>query len=147
VLVALGAGIARKSAAERAARAGLQPKTFVHSSVIMGERVEIGEGSLIMPGTILTCDVRVGQFVLVNCSCNVGHDVEIESYSTLLGNNALNGNVRVGELATIGSRATILPGKRVGHRSTVGIGSVVIRSVRDDTTVFGSPARILRAAA
>lgn len=146
VLIALGSGASRKAAAERAGRAGLKVETFVHSSVVFGERIVIGEGCLIMPGTIMTCDIRIGKLVVVNCSCNIGHDVEIESYSTLLGNNALNGNVRIGELTTIGSRATVLPGKRIGSRSTVGIGSVVIKSVNDDTTVFGVPAKILTVA-
>lgn len=143
VLLALGDGDSRRAAAERIQGAGLKAERFIHSSVLIGERVEIGEGSLILPGSILTCDIRIGAFVVVNCSCNIGHDVEIGSYSSLLGNNSLNGNVTVGEFVTIGSRATIHPGKRVGDNSTVGIGSVVIRSVRANVTVFGAPAKIL----
>lgn len=141
VLVALGSGRSRQDAASRAVQAGLKIADFVHSSVILGERVVIGRGSLIMPGTILTCDITIGQLVVVNCSCNIGHDVTIGNCATLLGNNSLNGNVRVGEYATLGSRVTVLPGKRVGDRSVVGIGSVVVRSVREATTVFGVPAK------
>lgn len=143
VILALGDGASRQAAAERVKAAGLTAQGFVHSSVLVGERVEIGEGSLILPGSILTCDIRIGAFVVVNCSCNVGHDVEIGSYSSLLGNNSLNGNVAIGEFVTIGSRATIYPGKRVGDNSTVGIGSVIIRSVRANVTVFGVPAKII----
>lgn len=143
VILALGDGGSRRAAAERIHAAGLTSRGFVHSSVLVGERVEIGEGSLILPGSILTCDIRIGAFVVVNCSCNIGHDVEVGSYSSLLGNNSLNGNVTIGEFVTIGSRATIHPGKRVGDNSTVGIGSVVIRSVRANVTVFGAPAKIL----
>ena len=143
MLLALGSGASRQAAAERVRAAGLTLERFVHSSVIVGERVEIGEGSLVMPGTILTCDIRIGEYVVVNCSCNIGHDVAIGSYSTLLGNNSLNGNVTIGEFVTIGSRATIHPGKRVGDRSIVGIGSVVLKSVRPEVTVFGAPARML----
>lgn len=143
VIVALGGGDSRYSAAERIEAAGLRPESYMHSSVLAGERVEIGRGSLIMPGSILTCDIRIGAFVVVNCSCNIGHDVEIGRYSTLLGNNSLNGEVKVGEFVTIGSRATIHPGRRIGDRSIVGIGSVVIKSVRENITVFGAPAKAL----
>jgi len=143
VLFALGSGKSRHDAAIRATQAGLFAESFVHSSVIVGERVSIGEGGLILPGTILTCDIRIGRFVVANCSCNIGHDVEIGDYATLMGNNSLNGNVHIGNFATIGSRATIYPGRRIGIRSTVGIGSVVIRSVHDDVTVFGIPAKAL----
>lgn len=143
VILALGSGKSRQAAATRAASCGLRIETFIHSSVIVGERVKIGTGSLIMPGTVMTCDIDIGQLVVINCSCNVGHDVKISDYATLLGNNSLNGNVQIGEFAVIGSRSTIHPGKTVGARSTVGIGSVVLRSVRDDTTVFGVPAKAL----
>lgn len=143
VILALGSGKSRQAAATRAASCGLKIETFIHSSVIVGERVKIGLGSLIMPGTVLTCDIDIGQLVVINCSCNVGHDVKIGDYATLLGNNSLNGNVQIGEFAVIGSRSTIHPGKTVGARSTVGIGSVVLRSVRDNATVFGVPAKAL----
>lgn len=141
VLFALSTGQLRQDAAARTLQAGLTIASFVHSSVIIGERVAIGEGSVIMPGNVLTCDITIGRLVVVNCSCNIGHDVTIGNCATLLGNNSLNGNVGVGEFATLGSRATILPGKQVGNRSTVGIGSVVVRRVPDDATVFGVPAK------
>lgn len=143
VLIALGSGILRQRVAKKAEMVGLVAETFVHSSVLVGERVEIGRGSLILPGTILTCDIKIGDFVVVNCSCNVGHDVEVSDYATLLGNNSINGAVRIGEFVTVGSRATIHPGKQIGSRSTIGIGSVVIRSVREGSTVFGNPAKAL----
>jgi acetyltransferase-like isoleucine patch superfamily enzyme len=46
--------------------------------------------------------------------------------------------------ATIGSRATILGGIRIGERSMIGAGAVVTRDVGDGETVAGNPARVLR---
>ena len=44
---------------------------------------------------------------------------------------------------TLHSKATILPNKKVGYGSTVGAMSLVIRNVKPNTTVFGSPAKKL----
>jgi acetyltransferase-like isoleucine patch superfamily enzyme len=49
--------------------------------------------------------------------------------------------VTIGKGVTVGSSATIHPGKHIGDAATVGIGSVVIRNVPQRTTVFGNPAR------
>jgi serine acetyltransferase len=43
----------------------------------------------------------------------------------------------------MGSRASIIPGKRVGSRSIIGAGAVVVTDVPVAVTVVGIPARIL----
>lgn len=140
-LPAIGAGKLRSNIVETAIAAGLEPASFVHSSVVMGPRVRIGTGCLIMPGTILTCDIDVGDFAIINCSCNIGHDVVIGSFTTLLGGNQVNGSVKIGTFVTLGAGAIVHPRKSVGDQATVGIGSVVIRSVAAGRTVFGVPAK------
>ena len=50
----------------------------------------------------------------------------------------------VGDDAWIGTRAIILPGRRIGARAIVGAGAVVTRDVPDDAIVGGNPARVLR---
>jgi maltose O-acetyltransferase len=41
----------------------------------------------------------------------------------------------------VGSNATILPAITIGHRSTIGAGSVVTNDLPDDVRAFGNPAR------
>ena len=142
-IVAVGSGQGRMSIRKKLQDTNLLIEKYIHCSVILGERVTIGEGSIILPGTIITCDVTIGKLVLINCSCNIGHDVQIDDYSTLLGNNSVNGSVSVGACATLGSRSTILPNVKIGINATVGIGSVVLRTVGSNSTVFGVPAKKL----
>jgi acetyltransferase-like isoleucine patch superfamily enzyme len=44
----------------------------------------------------------------------------------------------------IGSRATILPGVRIGRGAVVAAGAVVTKDVAPDTMVGGVPARLVR---
>lgn len=45
------------------------------------------------------------------------------------------------EKVFIDSKATILPQKEIEQNSIIGAGSVVIRKVKSNTTVFGNPAK------
>ena len=56
----------------------------------------------------------------------------------------LAGKVRVGRGAYLGQRATVRQEIRIGARSLVGMGSVVIEDVAPNTVVAGNPARVLR---
>ena len=57
---------------------------------------------------------------------------------------ALAGNVTVDELVTIGIGSCVIQGRRIGSRSLVGAGSVVIRDVDASAKVAGNPAKVIQ---
>lgn len=52
--------------------------------------------------------------------------------------------IAVGDHAWIGANATVLPGVTIVHRSTIGAGSVVTRSIPPDVLAAGNPCRVIR---
>ncbi|MDQ8193575.1 acetyltransferase [Coraliomargarita sp. SDUM461004] len=122
-------------------KAGAEFVSLIHPSARVGPRVKLGRGVVICPGVTLTCDIEVGDLAMVNCHSTAGHDVVIESWTTISGHCDLTGGSRVGEGAFLGSGVRVIPGKRVGSGATVGAGSVVIRHVAEGARVFGNPAR------
>ena len=56
----------------------------------------------------------------------------------------LTGNVSVGERTQVGANATVIPNLKVGAHVMVGAGSTVISNVRDNVTVVGSPAKVIK---
>ena len=52
--------------------------------------------------------------------------------------------VAIGDDCWIGGGAILCPGVRIGPRSVVGAGSVVVRDVEPDVVVAGNPARVVR---
>lgn len=118
--------------------------TFISPDAIVGKFNTFGEGAVVCPGTIVTTNVSVGDFVTINNSCNVGHDVAIGEYSSLMGSVTLSGGVQLGDDVYVGSKATITPSMNIASGSKVGAGSVVIRNVRKPSVVFGNPAKVIK---
>jgi len=52
--------------------------------------------------------------------------------------------VKIDDDVWIGGNTTILPGLRIGEGSIIGAGSVVTKSVPENSMVVGNPARVLR---
>ena len=53
------------------------------------------------------------------------------------------GPIRIDDGCFIGAKTTILPNVRIGARSLVGAGSVVVRDIPPDSVAAGVPARVL----
>ena len=116
---------------------------LVHPSVPRFDRVTVGEGTQLHAGTILTTDIVLGAFVILNRHVDVSHDCRVSDWATLAPAVTLTGGVSVGEGADLGARATCIPRVRVGDWSVIGAGAVVTRDIPDGVTAVGVPARSL----
>src|SRR5208337_4895078 len=56
--------------------------TFVHKSVKIFDSVEIGEGSVICAGSILTTNIKIGKHAQLNRATNISHDAVIGDFFT-----------------------------------------------------------------
>ena len=118
---------------------------LIHPSVPAFERVHLGDGSQVHAGTVLTTDIHVGNFAILNRHVDVSHDCTIDDWATLAPGVTLTGGVSVGEGADLGARAACIPCVHIGAWSVIGAGAVVTRDIPDGVTAVGVPARALGA--
>lgn len=140
-LCALGAPEVKRQVCGPLLDAGAKFLTLVHPASVVGPRTQVGDGCVICPGAVVSCDVTLGALVTVNLNATVGHDAVIGEYSTLSAHADVTGFVRLGEAVFLGSRAGVVPGKTIGDRVHIGAGSTVITDVPAGERVFGVPAR------
>lgn len=114
---------------------------LIHPSAIIGSDNNIGNGCVLCPRSIITCNTRIGDFVTINCNSSIGHDVTIGKGTTLSSHCDVTGFATLGEGVFLGSNSVILPSVRVGNYAKIGVGSTVIRTVKPNSTVLGSPAK------
>lgn len=118
--------------------------TLVDPKAEVSKQVSIGEGSIVCAGTIMTVEVRIGKHSHINLDCTIGHDAVLADFVTLYPSVNVSGQVQIGECAEIGTGSNIIQGKKIGNRTVIGAGTVVINDVPDDCTAVGSPARIIK---
>jgi len=58
----------------------LTPWTSQHVSAVIGDTVQIGIGSRIGPGAIVSTRTTIGDHCVLNANCTVSHDVELASF-------------------------------------------------------------------
>ncbi|MBD65309.1 MAG: sugar O-acyltransferase [Halobacteriovoraceae bacterium] len=133
----------KKIVVEKLKAKGAKFLTFVHSTCILGENVKLGEGVVICPLAVLTCDSEIGDFSFINVNSTLGHDCRVGKYCSINSKVEIGGGNTIGKEVLIGSRALILPGKKISDNATVGSGSVVVGNISKPVSVFGNPARVL----
>lgn len=117
--------------------------TLIDPSVMISEWVEVGKGSIICAGSILTVNITIGEHVIVNLDCTIGHDAIINDYCTLYPSVNLSGNTILKSYVELGTGCQVIQGINIETRTIVGAGAVVVRNLPANCTAVGSPAKPL----
>lgn len=117
---------------------------LVDPKAIVSDRVSMGMGSIICAGTIITVDVKIGDFTIINLDCTAGHGAEIGSFVTVNPGVNISGDVVVGNMVNIGTGSQILQGISIGDKTVIGAGAVVNRNMPGRCTAVGVPAKVIK---
>lgn len=147
VAVAVGSPAARAAVVARLTSPQLSFPTIVHPGVALQphQNIAVGEGTIIQQGVLLTTDLRIGRFVVLNLGTTVGHDAVVEDFCSLMCHVDISGYAHVEAGCYLGTKATIIQGRRLGAHSTLGAGAVAVRDLPAGITAVGVPARVLPA--
>lgn len=114
---------------------------LIHKQAILRENVKLGKGVIIGQGSVISTDVKIGEFTQIMSYAIVGHDVSIGSYCRLGDYVFIGGHTIIDDNVFIAVRATVLAKIAICKNATIGAASLVIRNVKENTSVFGVPAK------
>jgi sugar O-acyltransferase (sialic acid O-acetyltransferase NeuD family) len=118
--------------------------TLVHPSAWLGERCTIGAGTLVYAGSVIDPDVKVGNLVLINKLCTLGHDATVGDYTTFAPGVNLGGDTHIAEGCDLGIGSATVQRIAIGEWSVVGAGAVVINDLEPNVTAVGVPAKVIK---
>ncbi|MHA5067741.1 acetyltransferase [Cetobacterium somerae] len=140
-VIAIGNNCVRRKIAEK--YSDKKFITLIHPKAIIGEKVSIEEGTVVMAGSIINSYTKIGKHCILNTGSIIEHDNTIEDYVHISPNATLCGGITIGEETWIGVGATIIQEKKIGKKVVVGAGTVIVKNLQDKIKVIGASAKIL----
>lgn len=142
-IIGIGNPKAKKIMVEKALQAGLQPApTFIHPRALVQD-ADLGVGGIVTPGCVVTTNVKIGDYVILNLNSTVGHDAILESYVTVNPGCSISGNTFIGEGATLGTGTVTREKATICAGVTTGAQSAVVSDLIEPCVYVGIPAKPL----
>ncbi len=114
--------------------------TFIDPSAqIHDDNIQIGEGSIICAGTIITTNVKIGKHAHINLITTIGHDCTIGDYFTTAPGVQISGNETIGNRVYFGTRSCIKQKLKVCDDVIIGMNSGVTKDILESGTYVGTP--------
>ena len=145
IVIAIGSPETKKTIFQKITNKNIEFPTLIHPSVIIGnEGVNIGKGCVICAGSIITCNIQIKDFVIINLMCTIGHDTVIHSFSSFMPAVNISGEVEIYEEVYVGTGAKIINQLQIGTQTIIGAGAVVSKSLPEKCTAVGIPAKVIK---
>lgn len=136
--------LARLALAERLGLPDERWAIVVHPAASVAAGAELGPGTVLLAGTVVTTPLQIGAHVLAMPHVLITHDDEIADGVTFAGRASLGGAVRVGESAYLGQGSSVRENVTIGAGAIVGMGAVVLHDVPAGEIWAGVPAKKIR---
>ena len=145
VACAVGASATRKKIIQQLkSNNNITFPNLLDPSVLMSSSIKLGIGDIICAGSILTVNIVIDNFVIINLDCTIGHDAELQSFTTLYPNVNVSGNVFIGTESELGTGTKIIQQVNILNNTIVGAGAIVIRDIPSRCVAVGNPAKPIK---
>lgn len=144
--LAIGSPVIKKKILDKITNPLVDFPTLIHPSVWIGDKdyVEIGKGCTLCTGVMITTNVRIKDFVILNLQCTVGHDTVIFDHASFMPSVNISGEVIIGEGVYVGTGVKIINQLEIGEYTIVGAGAVVAKTLPSRCTAVGVPAKPIK---
>lgn len=142
VTCAIGSSVVRRKVINRLkSKSQIEFPTLIDPNVLTSDTDLLGQGVIICAGSILTVNIEIEDFVIINLNCTIGHDAKLSTFATLYPSVNISGNVVIGEETELGTGAQLVQKVSVSNNCIIGAGAVVVKDIVEPGTYVGVPTR------
>lgn len=110
----------------------------------VGENTKIGKGVVVCPKSVLTCDINIGDFSIINYGCTIGHDCLIGKFCVISPNCSLSGYTTIENEVFLGTSVATIPKVNISKNIVIGASSLVTKNLTENGTYVGIPAKRIK---
>ena len=142
--ISIGKAPIRKRLMSELSKKGASFPKLIHPNAVVGMKVEIGEGTVVMAGAVINPEAHIGQGCIINTCASVDHDCKIHDYVHISVGARVAGIVEIEEGTWVGAGAVIKQVIRICENCTIGAGAVVVKDIEKSGVYVGIPAKELK---
>ena len=105
------------------------------------ESAILGKGNIITFGCRFSCNIRLGDFNVLDGCISLGHDVIVGNYNMMFPEVRVSGQTTIGDKNFFGSRCFISQCQKIGDNNKFWAGTYVLRRIKNDGLYMGNPAK------
>ena len=139
--VALGDSVLRLKLIKKLLFYQIKVPVLVHPFSSISDRCVLGDGTVIMAGAVINCNVSIGRGCIVNTSSSVDHDCILKDGVHISPGAHIGGSVHIGKTSWIGIGSSVRNNLSIISGCNVGAGSVVVKDICNPGTYIGIPAK------
>jgi sugar O-acyltransferase (sialic acid O-acetyltransferase NeuD family) len=113
----------------------------IHPSASIFNKTNLGSGVFIARNVAINSFCTIKNDVIINTSASIDHECFISSGVHIAPGAVLLGNVEVGLNSFVGANSVVKEGVKIGENVVIGAGSVVLKDVKDNSIIYGNPAK------
>jgi len=114
---------------------------IVSKNAIIDSSVKIGDGTLVVSGSIINIGTKIGKHCYINTASVIEHDNNFEDFSSTGPRVVTGGNVIIGKYSYIGMGTIIKEQIEIKENTIIGAHSYVNKNCAKNLIFYGSPAR------
>lgn len=144
IVIAVGEPFTRKRLREIVKEAGYSMAVLVHPAAQVAADCTLKEGVVVHYNSFVSSGSVIGENSYLQPSCVVGHDVRIGRDCVISTFDVIAGDCLIGDQTYIGLSSAIKEQTRIGQGTIIGMGSVVMKNIENNTVTMGNPAKAIR---
>ncbi len=133
-VIAMQDGTARKQVVDRLEGFGSWER-LIHPTAVISDTVKIGQGTIICANVTVSVDTVVGRHCIFYLSSTIGNDCVFGDFTSVMSNSSIGEHSVIGQESFFAAHSFVAPHKNVGNRVRVGVGSSVLKDIKDGSAV------------